>query len=191
MTAIKLILPVFLAVENGPFPWAWQIMNCIILHNFGFGTWIFSSVSAIVESFWILLSVVTFDLQMPLIENRNTTQSHWNLLSKLCLGRNSSGSEWTVFSLSAENCAPLDYGCLNKGWVRRKSFFLTILLVFIFSRGNGIFLLAHPQFLFCYPPLLKIYWTFGNMGKEWWRDVLYSSPHMSRHGVIIAGWGAE
>lgn len=152
MTAIKLILPVFLAVENGPFPWAWQIMNCIILHNFGFGTWIFSSVSAIVESFWILLSVVTFDLQMPLIENRNTTQSHWNLLSKLCLGRNSSGSEWTVFSLSAENCAPLDYGCLNKGWVRRKSFFLTILLVFIFSRGNGIFLLAHPQFLFCYPP---------------------------------------
>lgn len=168
-------------------------MNCIILHNFGFGTWIFSSsVSAIVESFWILLSVVTFDLQMPLIENRNTTQSHWNLLSKLCLGRNSSGSEWTVFSLSAENCAPLDYGCLNKWWVRRKSFFLTIFLVFIFSRGIGIFLLPHPQFLFCYPPLFFfIYWTFGNMGKEWWRDVLYSSPHMSRHGVITAGWGAE
>lgn len=36
-------------------------MSCIILHNFGLGTWIFSS--AIVERVWILLSVLTLDLQ--------------------------------------------------------------------------------------------------------------------------------
>ena len=39
-------------------------MSCIILHNFGPGTWTFlPTVSALVESFQILLSVLTLDLQ--------------------------------------------------------------------------------------------------------------------------------
>lgn len=106
---------------NCPFSYAGQIMNCIILHNFGFETWIFSlAVSAIVESLWILLPVLTLALQMPLIKNRSTIQSHWNLLSNLCLAHNCNGLEWAVFSLSAENCAHLQYGCLNKWSLRRK-----------------------------------------------------------------------
>lgn len=39
-------------------------MNCIILHDFGYsGTWFFWSAVSAIESFWILLSVLTLDLQ--------------------------------------------------------------------------------------------------------------------------------
>lgn len=39
-------------------------MNCIILHEFGYlGTWFFLLAVSAIESFWILLSVLTLDFQ--------------------------------------------------------------------------------------------------------------------------------
>ena len=97
----------------GPsFSYSWQMMSCIILHNFGPGTWTFlPTVSALVEfsnsPFCINPWSPEYDWwRTEALNNRRGISCRICALLIIAVGHND--------SLSAENCAHLECGWLNK-----------------------------------------------------------------------------